>query len=78
MNKMDLRTDLALPAGSNLNRAKRVAALLGCEVTCVHRTGELRFRHPSQDRPCRVNGRRHDAPRSLVVWLRRVAKDNPP
>jgi hypothetical protein len=72
-------TDVSMTilAGTNLDRALSIAARLGCEVFCVRRTGELRFSHPSQRRPCRVNGRRHDAPRSLVVWLRRVKGSRP-
>jgi hypothetical protein len=56
----------------NRDKAKQIARKLGCQIYPIDRTGELRFDHPVAARPCRVDGRRKDAPRHLVVWLRNV------
>jgi hypothetical protein len=58
--------------GMNLNKAIYVANSLGAMIECVRRTGELRFRHPWLEKPCRVDGHRKDAPRHLCVWLRKL------
>ena len=64
--------DFRVTAGINLDKAEQIATRLGCEVIRVRRTGEVQFRHHLMPRPCRVNRRRHCAPRHLVIWLRRV------
>jgi hypothetical protein len=65
--------DFAIFGGMNLNKAMRAARHLGCSIFDIRRSGEVRFTHPLMDRPCRVNARRHSAPRHLVAWLRSLA-----
>jgi hypothetical protein len=57
----------------NLIDAERAARSLGVTVLKVYRTGEIRFMHPSFTRSVKVNERRKDAPRALLVALRKVA-----
>jgi hypothetical protein len=61
-------------AGINLRRAYEIAYALGCSISPVRRTGEDRISHPLLDHTVRVNSRRKDAPRHLVVFLRRIAE----
>lgn len=59
--------------GMNLRDAVRLAKKLGCGVEKTRRNGgEWMFRHPAVDCPLKVNARRKDAPRSLIVFLKRV------
>lgn len=59
--------------GMNLRDAVRLGQKLGCRVEKTRRNGgEWMFRHPAADRPMKVNARRKDAPRSLIVFLKRV------
>ncbi len=61
-----------LVSGINLDKAIQAAREFGSQIHPIYRTGELRFEHPLAVRPCRVDARRKDSPRHLVVWLRRV------
>jgi hypothetical protein len=47
--------------------------MLGVTVEHVTRTGEMRIRHSSQQKPVTFNGRRKDASRAVVQFLRKVA-----
>lgn len=47
---------------------------MGCEVEMLRQSGEVRITHPRMSKPCVVNGRRKDASRYLVVWLRRLVE----
>ena len=58
--------------GCDLKHALQIARRNGISVEPVRRTGEIRFSHPSQSRTLRCNGRRKDAPRELVAFLRDV------
>lgn len=58
--------------GMSLADAKTLARRRGATVEPIHRTGELRFYHPRLGALGAVNARRKDAPRRLVVWLRRL------
>ena len=58
--------------GMNLKPALCAALQIGCTVSDKRRTGELVIVHPAQRKPCRVNGRRKDAPLHLVCWLRQL------
>lgn len=46
----------------------------GGAVKDVRRTGEERYSHPSIERPIKVNKRRHDAPKILEKYLRKISK----
>lgn len=61
-----------IPVGIALREAVKLARKLGGAVTPQHKTGELLFVHPSTSERVRVNGRRKDTPRALVVWLRSI------
>ncbi len=50
--------------------AVRVAERFGCVVLQPRRTGEFVFSHPLMTKKVRINSRRKDSPRQLVVWLR--------
>ena len=63
-----------LVSGLDLLKAIERANHLGATVEDVRKTGEYRFRHPLMPKPCRVDGRRKDAPRHLCVWLRSLAR----
>jgi len=56
----------------NLREALELAEQLGCTVGPVRRTGEIRVSHPAIRKAVRLNGRRKDAPRSLVTLLRQA------
>ena len=55
----------------NLHEALTLATKLGCEVSPVRRTGEVRVSH-AMSRPVVINNRRKDAPRSLLKLLARL------
>ena len=50
------------------------ARRLGATVEEPRRTGELRFSHPCMARPITCNGRRKDASRAAIGWVRRLAE----
>ena len=56
----------------NLCEALRLAPKLGCQVSNIRATGEVRVTHPAFERPLRINGRRKDTPRKLLSMLRRL------
>ena len=56
--------------GIDLAHALRLARRLGCHVSPVHRTGEMVVIHGATR--IRVNGRRKDCPRPLVILLRKL------
>ena len=58
-----------------LLEAQRMARFLGATAEIRTRTGHITFTHPLHHLPCHVHCHRHDAPRHLVVWLKRV-QDN--
>lgn len=63
--------------GMNLDDALTDLELLGCSVENVNRTGEIRIRHSQLRAPLVINGRRKDAPRVLVVAIRKLGnKEN--
>lgn len=61
--------------GMSLQEARQLAWLLGASIEWKHANGELVFRHPRAARPIAVNGRRKDASRRLVTWLRQLGKE---
>ena len=56
----------------NLRDARKLWRELGGRVLVVQRTGELRFLHPYLEHPIRVNGRRKDTQRIVLMALRRI------
>lgn len=58
----------------NLREALRDAEHLGCEVTRIHRTGELRVKAPDRDRTVKLNSRRKDCPKSLETVVQQLRK----
>ena len=60
--------------GTSLLECKRIAKELGCDVSHVKCTGEVRFRHPKISKSMRVDNRRKDASRHLTAWLNRICK----
>ena len=61
--------------GMSLREAVAAAHELGARVEWKHANGELVFRHPEAARPIAVNGRRKDASRRLVTWLRQLGSE---
>lgn len=59
--------------GISLLNALRVARTLGVRVEHVRKSGELRLSHPLVLDRVRCNGRKKDASRHTVGFLRRVA-----
>ena len=59
--------------GMSLLNALRVARTLGVRVEHVRKSGELRLSHPLVLDRVRCNGRKKDASRHTVGYLRRVA-----
>lgn len=59
-------------SGMDSRKALQKARLLGCFVTGVRGTGEIRIGHPNVTGTIKINARRHDAPRALTVFLRRI------
>jgi hypothetical protein len=57
---------------SSLREALTEARDLGCTVSDVPHTGEVRVTHPRVVRSVRLNGRRKDCARVLVTFLKRV------
>jgi len=64
--------NVTLHQGCNLQQALQVARRHGVNIEAVRRTGEIRFRHATQTRTVRCNGRRKDASRAVVAFLRQV------
>jgi hypothetical protein len=60
--------------GANLRQTLKESERMGCRVTTIRRTGELRISHPAIDRTVKLNGRRKDTPRALTCFLRRLAE----
>jgi hypothetical protein len=58
-----------------LIEAERLASSLGCDVRCVRKTGEMRFRHPLMKKSMLVNARRKDASVHLRVWMKRLKEE---
>lgn len=58
--------------GMNLSDAKKVARQLGCDISTVSGTGDVRFKHHSKSESVRQNNRRKDASRALTNWLIKV------
>lgn len=59
--------------GISLRDARTEWLKLGGRVRDVRATGEERYSHLFMERTIRVKKRRKDAPRKLVVALRRIA-----
>lgn len=59
--------------GILLRDAIPLAQSLGFSVRWFNATGELEFAHPTIARRLRINSRRKDVPRTVVVALRRIA-----
>jgi hypothetical protein len=64
---------LSTPAGINVRNALHIAKDIGCRIEPVRRTGEIPVSHPVQ-KPYKLDARRKDCPRKLVVWLRSIAQ----
>jgi hypothetical protein len=62
-----------IPTGIDLRKAFEIAKILGCQLEHLRRTGETRVSHSQMSTSCRVDSRRKDSPRHLVVWLRSLA-----
>lgn len=64
---------MTLPQGSfsgmNLRNALFHLRSLGCLITYVNGTGEIRVSHPSMPRRITINGRRKDSERRLTCFL---------
>jgi hypothetical protein len=60
--------------GILLREARTLAIKLGARVEPVNRTGEVVFVHDRMSQRCRVNGRRKDVSKHLVVWLRTLER----
>lgn len=69
-----MSSNIGILGGCNLRNALDAARGMGCSVEPIHRTGELMVRHPSQKTCVRLNGRRKDAPRSVIAFLRRIKR----
>jgi len=61
-------------SGCNLRDALEYARHLGCAITDVKKTGELRVGHLLMCKPVKVNERRKDCPRELSTFLRRLER----
>jgi hypothetical protein len=57
-----------------MREAVRLAKDLGADVEIASGTGEYLIRHRAMGIVQRVNSRRKDTPRSLVVWLRKLSE----
>ncbi len=55
--------------GMNRRDALSLAAHLGCKVSPIKATGEIRIGHPAWDRTIRVNNRRRGVSRDLIRLL---------
>lgn len=66
-----------LPGNPNLAETLSVARSLGVTVEKVNRTGEIRATHPAWGRSIKINERRKDSPRDLLVAVRRLAGAQP-
>lgn len=64
---------VSVPNGIHFKDAIKLAVDLGCEVRPINRTGETLIRHPSVERALKLNNRRKDCARCLVVLLRRLS-----
>jgi len=60
--------------GVKLSDLLRHAESLGAICTHPHRTGEVRLRHPLTPKPITMNGRKKDASREAVAWIRRLER----
>jgi len=56
----------------DLRHARKMWIENGGSVEDVHRTGEERYTHPSEQKPIKVNKRRKDTPRKLWSALCRI------
>lgn len=61
-------------ANLSMREAVRIALELGCAVTPVPATDEVRISHPTWPRSLNLKSTRHDAGRKLVGRLRQLAK----
>lgn len=68
--------DIEPHRGMSLADAIRLARQLGCDIHQPIRNGELRFSYEGR-KNMNVNGRRKDASRALVSWLRKIAQEAP-
>ncbi len=60
--------------GTNRLQLDRTAQKLGVTIRAVSGTGESIYSHPKLDRTVRLNVRRKDATRALVVFFRKVQR----
>lgn len=58
----------------NLRKALYDAEHLGCEVSKIYRTGELRVKAPDRDRTVKLNSRRKDCPRALSTIVQQLRR----
>jgi hypothetical protein len=66
-----------LDGNPNLHEVITWAEAHGVTVEKVHRTGEVRFLHPSFGKFLTANARRKDSTRRVLSALRRLAKETP-
>jgi hypothetical protein len=60
--------------GVNRRRLDQIFRNLGGQITTPNRTGEVRYWHPVIRHYATANGRRIDAPRFLVRYVREVMR----
>jgi len=65
-----------MSSGMSVRVALQVARRMGCSVFPIRGTGEIRVSHPHRQKSCRINGRRKDSPKHLIVFLRKLTRDN--
>ena len=63
-----------LGGGINRRHLDQLLLNLGGSVANLHRTGEVQYSHPTIVQRPRGDGRRKDAPRHLVAFVRRVQR----
>lgn len=60
--------------GMSRKDLEAAARALGAEVAPKRGTGETRMRHRLMDRHVTMNGRRRDASRAAVAWVRELER----
>jgi hypothetical protein len=63
-----------LGGGINRRHLDRLLLDLGGSVIPLNRTGEVQYSHPALDERPRADGRRKDAPRHLVAFVRKLQR----
>jgi hypothetical protein len=63
-----------LNGGINRRQLDQLFVGLGGSIRKLNRTGEIQYSHPMLAETPRADGRRKDAPRHLVAFVRRVQR----